>query len=106
MSEKHSILGGKVYVYQRAGSPVWQCSAYLAGKNRRLSTKEKSLSKAKQFAEDWYFGLRDKDRKGDLEHQQTFKDAATPAINFQIPPLPITYFTHSHFRLNKQRYRD
>lgn len=76
MSEKHSILGGKVYVYQRAGSPVWQCSAYLAGKNRRLSTKEKSLSKAKQFAEDWYFSLRDKDRKGDLEHQQTFKDAA------------------------------
>jgi len=76
MSEKHSILGGKAYVYLRSGSPMWQCSAYLAGKNRRVSTKESSLSKAKQFAEDWYLSLRDKDRTGDLEEHKTFKDAA------------------------------
>jgi len=55
---------------------MWQCSAYLAGKNRRVSTKESSLSKAKQFAEDWYLSLRDKDRTGDLEEHKTFKDAA------------------------------
>lgn len=76
MSEKHAILGGKVYVYQRSGSPVWQCSAYLEGKNRRISTKESSLKQAKQFAEDWYFGLRDKSRTGSLEEYKTFKDAA------------------------------
>ena len=52
MGEKHSILGGKVHVYKRPGSPVWQCSSYMAGKNRRLSTKEESLSKAKEVAED------------------------------------------------------
>ena len=49
MTEKHTILGGKVHVYKRENSPVWQCSSYLAGKNRRMSTKEKSLSKAKDF---------------------------------------------------------
>ncbi len=76
MSEKHSILGGKAYVYLRSGSPMWQCSAYLAGKNRRISTKESNLSQAKRFAEDWYFCLRDKDRTGDLEEHKTFKDAA------------------------------
>ena len=58
MAEKHTILGGKVHVYQRAGSPARQCATYLDGKNRRVSTKEKSLAKAKDFAEDWFFQLR------------------------------------------------
>ena len=33
MAEKHTILGGKVHVYQRAGSPAWQCATYLDGEN-------------------------------------------------------------------------
>jgi integrase len=52
MAEQHSILGGKVYVYKRTRSSFWQCSSYLAGKNRRTSTKEESLAKAKEIAED------------------------------------------------------
>lgn len=55
---KHTILGGKVHLYQRPNSSYWQCSTYLKGKNRRTSTKEDSLSKAKDFAEDWYLQLR------------------------------------------------
>ena len=76
MAEKHTILGGKVYVYQREGSPVWQCSTYLDGKNRRVSTKEKSLSKAKDFAEDWYLGLRQMKSEGSLSSGPTFSQAA------------------------------
>lgn len=76
MSEKHSILGGKVHIYKRHGSPLWQCSTYLAGKNHRVSTKEESLSKAKDFAEDWYLGLRGKLSRGELASERTFKDAA------------------------------
>lgn len=76
MAEKHTILGGKVYVYQREGSPVWQCSTYLDGKNRRVTTKEKSLSKAKDFAEDWYLGLRQMKSEGTLTTGQTFSLAA------------------------------
>lgn len=48
----HDLMGGKLHVYKRPGSHVWQCSAYEAGKNRRVSTREKSLAHAKQFAED------------------------------------------------------
>lgn len=73
---KHSILGGKVHVYKRENSPYWQCSAYLAGKNRRTSTKTESLSRAKDFAEDWYLELRGKDRAGELHGERTFADAA------------------------------
>src|SRR5215475_6620127 len=76
MPEKHTILGGKVHVYQRENSTVWQCSTYLAGKNRRVSTKEESLGRAKDFAEDWYLQLRGKARAGELLSEKTFADAA------------------------------
>ncbi|HVO97671.1 MAG TPA: hypothetical protein VMT15_06365 [Bryobacteraceae bacterium] len=76
MPEKHTILGGKVHVYRRENSSLWQCSAYLAGKNRRVSTKEDSLAKAKDFAEDWYLGLRGKVKNGELSSEKTFREAA------------------------------
>ena len=64
--KKHMILGGKVNLYQRPSSPFWQCAAFLKGKNHRASTKTDSLRLAKEFAEDWYLGLRGKIRDGDL----------------------------------------
>ena len=76
MAEKHSILGGKVHVYMRSGSPIWQCSVYLGGRNHRVSTKEESLASAKDFAEDWFFTLRDKQRHGELLNEKTFRHAA------------------------------
>ena len=73
---KHAIMGSKVHVYKRENSGVWQCSTYLAGKNRRVSTKEESLSTAKEFAEDWYLGLRGKTARGEILNEKSFKDAA------------------------------
>lgn len=72
-SEVHKILGGKVNVYKRENSTQWQCSTYLAGKNHRKSTKEDSLSRAKEIAEDWYLELRGKARSGELQQEQTRK---------------------------------
>ena len=74
--EKHTILGGKVHLYKRENSPLWQCSTYFAGKNRRVTTGEKSLSRAKDFAEDWYLELRGKGRRGEIRNEKTFNDAA------------------------------
>lgn len=72
----HTILGGKVHVYKRGRSRYWQCSAYIAGKNRRASTKQESLAQAKDFAEDWYLDLRGKSSRGELKTEKTFKQAA------------------------------
>jgi len=47
----HTIMGGKVHVYKRDNSRFWQCSSFTTGKNRRMSTKEESLSLAKEFAD-------------------------------------------------------
>lgn len=74
--ESHSLVGGKVQIYRRPNSRFWQCSASVGGKQRRTSTKEESLSLAKQVAEDWYLELRGKDRAGILLSEQTFRQAA------------------------------
>jgi len=72
----HDLMGGKLHVYKRPGSRFWQCSAYEAGRNRRISTKEDSLARAKQIAEDWYLELRGKLRSGEIKTEKTFKEAA------------------------------
>jgi len=74
--EHHTILGGKVHVYKRPNSPRWQCSTYLVGRNRRTTTKEESLSKAKEIAEDWYLQLRGKLRTGEIKTEKTFAEAS------------------------------
>lgn len=72
----HTILGGKVHIYKRPNSRFWQCCTWLAGRNRRTTTKQESLQLAKEFAEDWYLGLRDKNRSGELVNEKTFREAA------------------------------
>jgi integrase len=72
----HEIMGGKVHVYKRENSRFWQCSTYLGGRNHRITTKEDSLSHAKEIAEDWYLELRGKARAGLLKTEKTFDVAA------------------------------
>jgi integrase len=81
MAEKHQLMGGKLHVYRREKSGCWQCSTYLAGKNWRVSTKEDSLSLAKDFAEDWYLGLKGLSKAGQLKVGTTFKKAAEQFVH-------------------------
>jgi integrase len=77
MAEVHEIMGGKVRVYKRENSSLWQCSTFLNGRNYRKSTKEDSLARAKEIAEDWYLEMRGKSRAGLLKRpEHTFNDAA------------------------------
>jgi len=72
----HALMGGDLHVYKRENSRCWQCSTYLNGRNWRVSTKEESLSHAKDFAEDWYLELRGKHRAGALKTGKLFREAA------------------------------
>jgi integrase len=74
--EKHRVMGDKVLVYKRPGSPHWQCSTFMAGRNWRSTTKEESLAKAKDFAEDWFFTLKGKEKVGQLKAGKTFREVA------------------------------
>src|ERR1700683_4638632 len=75
MAEHHELMGGKLHIYKRENSGHWQASTHLAGKKRRKSTKEESLSHAKEIAEDWYLVLRGKARGGELKTGKTFREA-------------------------------
>lgn len=77
MAEVHELMGGKLRVYRRENSSNWQCSTFLNGRNYRKTTKEDSLSRAKEIAEDWYLEMRGKSRAGLLKRpEHTFNDAA------------------------------
>lgn len=76
MAETHELMGGRLHVYKRPNSRFWQCSTFLAGRNWRTSTKEESLSHAKEIAEDWYLELRGKSRAGQLRTGRLFAEAA------------------------------
>lgn len=71
------IMGGKVQLFRRPRSSYWQAQATVAGKQFRYSTKEDSLAHAKTIAEDWYLGLRGKDRAGILKHEKTFRQVSS-----------------------------
>jgi hypothetical protein len=72
----HELLGGLIQVYRRGTGRYWQCSASVEGRQFRVSTGEQDLDPAKQFAEDWYLGLRGKARAGLLKTEKTFGAAA------------------------------
>jgi integrase len=77
MSGTLDLAGGKLHLYKRENSDVWQCSAYMAGKNHRISTKERDPDRAKEVAEEWYLGLRVRKRTGELTGGPTFAQAAS-----------------------------
>jgi integrase len=69
-------MDGRLHVYRRENSRHWQASAFFEGKNHRVTTKEESLSRAKDFAEDWFLELKGKVRRGEVKGGKTFKVAA------------------------------
>jgi hypothetical protein len=64
MTARHDILGGRVQLYRRGGR-CWQCSASVAGRQHRTTTKREELSLAEDVAEDWYLELRGKFKRGE-----------------------------------------
>lgn len=68
VTDSFDLMNGKLHVYKRKGSALWQCAAYLAGKNRRRSTGQRERDKAAWVAEEWYIGLRGKVANGEEVH--------------------------------------
>lgn len=78
---RHTLLDDKVQLYMRPKSPHWHASCSVAGRQRRTTTKEESLSRAKDVARDWYLGLLGKYRAGELKEGTTFRKASEHFVN-------------------------
>jgi hypothetical protein len=77
VAEQYTILGGKVHVYKRPNSgSAGNAPAISPERIAAPSTKEDSLSKAKEVAEDWYLQLRGKLRSGEIKTRETFREAS------------------------------
>jgi hypothetical protein len=74
--EHHELMGGRVQLYQRPNSRFWQCSTSVGRKQFRTSTKEESLARAKQVAQDWFLTLEGRNHAGTLVAEKTFAEAA------------------------------
>lgn len=73
---RHPLMDNRVQLYMRPGSPHWQVSASIGGRQRRATTKEESLARAKNVAYDWYLSLMGKYKGGELKDCKTFREAA------------------------------
>ena len=73
---RHALMDNRVQLYMRSNSPHWQCSCSVGGKQRRTTTKEESLARAKDVARDWYLGLMGKYQAGELKAGVTFRKAS------------------------------
>ncbi|MEL7487388.1 MAG: hypothetical protein AAGJ87_09270 [Pseudomonadota bacterium] len=71
MGANHPLLNGRVRVYKRNdNAKFWQAHTYLDGGDHRVTTKQESLARAKDFAEDRYLELRGKRRRGLLKRKE------------------------------------
>jgi len=107
MAEVHELMGGKLRVYKRENSALWQCSTFLNGRNYRKTTKTDSLSHAKEIAEDWYLELRGKFRAGLLPTTPNGKSFNEAADRFQEEYETITQGQRSakYVQSHKDRLR-
>ncbi len=79
-TQKVALMDGKLHVYRREGTPYWQCSTFLGGRNYRATTKEDQQLRAEEFARGWYAERLVDDRRrkrGDIEPEQVIALART-----------------------------
>ncbi len=80
MPETQTLMDGRVRLYQRPRSRLWQCATYFDGKEWRTSTRQESLSRARDFATDWYLELLGQHRSGGIKSGKTFAEAAAKFV--------------------------
>lgn len=78
---RHFLMDNQVQLFTRPRSPFWYCSATIGGRQRKSTTKEESLARAKDVARDWYLSMLGKYREGGLREGKTFREAAARFID-------------------------
>lgn len=83
--ELHTLMDGKVNLYKREGSSLWQCSTYMDSRNHRTSTKQDNLFLAQEFARQWYMELYVASKKArgaalNIPQVQKYEDTTKQAL--------------------------
>lgn len=87
--ESHTLMDGRLHVYKRENSRFWQCSTYIGSRNHRATTKEESLTRAIEFARDWYMLRYAEERQRRTGSAFIQTGTPTPAMLPAAPTAPI-----------------
>lgn len=103
---KHELFDGRLKVYRRPESDVYQCSAFINGRNHRTTTKKRVLELAEEFAKEWYLNLLGKVRSGQVSKGgKSFEFVANKFLEeFEVlteGQRSPHYLRHHKRRLNK-----
>ncbi|MEM7670854.1 MAG: site-specific integrase [Pseudomonadota bacterium] len=100
----HKMMGGKLNLCRRERSRFWQASTCLKGHHHRTSTKEESLARAKEFAEDWFLELTARARTGTLHVGKSFAEVAKLFIR-EYETMTVGHRSPKWVRGHKDRIR-
>lgn len=101
----HEMFDGRLQIYKRANSRVWQCAARVGESRFRQTTGEADLDRAKDIAEEWYLDLRGKTRRGEIvKKERTFGEAWELYLK-DVRVLAIGVRTPKYVEVMEQRVR-
>src|SRR5258708_4348907 len=101
----HDMFDGRLQIYKRGQSRFWQCAARVGSQRFRETTKEESLERAKDVAEEWYLDLRGKLRNGEIvKKERTFEEAAEGYLK-EVRVLAISTRSPKYVELLELRMR-
>jgi integrase len=101
----HEMFDGRLQIYKRPESRVWQCAARVGEQRFRQSTKEEDLDRAKDVAEEWYLDLRGKLRAGQiLKKERTFAEAADGYLR-EVKVLAMTTRSPKYVKFLEMRLK-
>jgi hypothetical protein len=74
------MFDGRLQLYRRPGGRSWQMAARVGKCRFRETTKEESLDRAKDVAEERYLGLRGKLGNGEIQKKEKLSRTRRRAI--------------------------
>ena len=69
-----SLLGGKIRLLRHNDNPMLYARSYQQGRYVKIRTMETTIGAASKVAEDWFYELKTRIRRGDQLHEPLFSD--------------------------------
>ena len=91
------LLGGKVRLLRHNDNPMLYARAYLQGRYVAIRTMETTIRQASQIAEEWYFDLRERIRRGVQLHEPLFADVVREFVSDPTVKASVTAGQHENY---------
>src|ERR1700761_6292096 len=105
MTAIHTMFDDRVQIYRRPGGKVWHCSTRVGGVRFRATTKEEDISRAKDYVEEWYLGLRGQLRAGAIVKKENSFQKAWDSYLEEVRVLAIRNRSSKYVKYMEHRVK-